>query len=90
MDNKTSGQDSISSEIAEYSIKENVAYISLAASALMQNKQIPDVPHPILVTTIIQIAEDFDREFGSEVVGDDTVKAINQFAEERLKEQFGL
>ena len=89
MDNKTNGQDMIENEIAEYSVRENVAYITLAASALMQSKRIPDVPRPVLVAAIIQLAEDFDREFGSEAVGDDTVKAINKFAEEKLTEQFG-
>jgi hypothetical protein len=79
----------IDDEIAEYSIKENVGYMALVASRLIFQDKIRDIPLPELVTNIIQIAEDFDMEYGSEMVGDDTVNAINKFTEQRLLEQFG-
>jgi len=80
--------DTVEEEIAEYSIRENIAYMSLVAGRLILNKMIPDVPKPILVTSIIQMAETFHKEHGSDRVGDDTVKALSQYAEEKLIEQF--
>ena len=81
--------DAVDDEIAAYSVMENTVYMTWVAGRLLINKVIPDVPRPVLVPAIIQIAEAFDLEHGSDMVSDDTVKAINQYAEEKLIERFG-
>ena len=57
--------------------------------AFLVSKKIPDAPLPELIAVLIQLAEDFDMEFGSEMVGDNTVKAISEFAEAKLIERYG-
>jgi len=89
MDEHANNHDSVADEIAVYSIMENIAYITLTASGLILSNRIPDVPRPVLVAAIIQLAEEFDRDFGSEAVGEDTVKEINKFADYKLTEKFG-
>jgi len=89
MSANTAVNEAVDDEIAEYSMNENVGYMSLVAGRLLNNKKIHDVPLPELVTYIIQLAEEFDMEHGTDMVGGDTVAAINQFAEQRLVEKFG-
>ena len=81
--------DTIGDEIAVYSIMENIGYMMLVASRMMSEKQIPNIPHPKLIAFIIQIAEEFDLTYGSEKVGDDTAKSLQNFAEQKLTEQYG-
>ena len=80
--------DALVDEIAVYSIMENVAYMAIAARNLMFLRKLPDVPLPLLVTAIIKFAEEFDQENGTDAVGEDTVKAINTFVEDKLIERF--
>lgn len=80
--------DAVGDEIAAYSMMENIVYITLTADKMMSSKQITVVPLPKLVTDIIQIAEAFDKEYGTEMVGEDTVNALNQFAETKLLELY--
>jgi len=85
---ETAVHDAIGEEISSYSIMENIAYMTLVAGRLMINRAIPEVPRPLLIPAIIQIAETFELEHGSDMVGNDTVEAINKYAEEKLTEQF--
>jgi len=89
MEKLTDVENGIDEEIAEYSIRENVAYMALAAGRLLTSNRIPDMPLPELVAVLIQLAEEFDRENGSEMVGVNTVEAISRYAEEKLFERFG-
>ena len=84
----TEVSDAVDDEITIYSIMTNVAYMMTIANKMVQNKQIPNVSQPELIAAVIQIAEEFENENGSGMVGDDTVKVINQFVEEKIKEQF--
>jgi hypothetical protein len=81
--------DFIDDEISEHSIRENVFYMTITASQMITDRKIPDVPRPILAAEVILLAEEFEREYGSEVVDGDTVKAIDKFAEEWLLKKFG-
>jgi len=85
----TAVHDAVGDEIAMYSIMENIAYMTLFAGQMMSDKKISDVPQPILVADIIKIAEEFDNEHGTEMVGQDTAKALKQFTEEKLLELYG-
>jgi hypothetical protein len=86
---KTAVCDAVGAEIAVYSIMENIAYITLIAGQMINDKKITDAPKPELVTFIIQIAEEFDHKNGIEMVGNDTVEAINKFAKKKLADKFG-
>jgi len=76
-------------EIAEYSERTNIAYMSLVAGRLLVSNKIPDAPLPELIAFLLQLAEEFEMEYGSELVGGNTVKAISEFAEAKLIERYG-
>ena len=80
--------DMVDDEIAMYSVMENIAYIAWLADKMIATKTITDVPRPKLVAAVIQIADEFDREHGSDFSGGDTVKTIEQYAEQMLLEKF--
>jgi len=79
--------DRIDKEITEYSIRENVFYITRVAARLEINRKLRDISRIELMPVVIQLAERFEFEFGESAA--DPVKALEAFAEKELLAQFG-
>ena len=79
--------DKIDSEIMEYSIRENVFYITRVAARLENSRKLKDIPHIELMPIVIQLAERFELEFDENA--DNPVKELESFAEEELLIRFG-
>jgi len=82
-------RDAIDEEIAQYSIKENIAYIALMVSAMIRTGQIQDTPGPVLVAAVIEIAEAFETEYGEYDGPEETILLMEQFATKELTARFG-
>jgi len=82
-----SAANEIDNEIMEYSIRENVFYITRVAAKLENNRKLKDIPRIELMPVVIQLAEQFESEF-SESAGD-PVKELESFAEKELLIRFG-
>ena len=75
-------------EISDYSIKENIYFITKKALELQYAGKLQKVPDAKLMSTVIYLAEQFEAEIGDKVQGD-PYKAIAAFAEQALIAEFG-
>ena len=82
---KVSATDEIDEEISLYSIMTNVFYVTQMADRLLGSKQIPNVPRVELMTLVVQLAEQFEREHGGDADGQDPIVKLENFAENELK-----
>ena len=82
-----SAADRVDKEITEYSIRENVFYITRVVSRLENNQKLKDIPRVKLMSVVIQLAERFEFEFGKSAT--DPVKELETFAEKELLALFG-
>jgi hypothetical protein len=82
-----SAVDEIDNEIMEYSIRENVFYITRVATWLENNRKLKDISPIELMPVIIQLAERFEFEFGTSA--DNPIKELEAFAKRELLGRFG-
>jgi hypothetical protein len=80
---EVNAENAIDTEINEYSIRENVFFITRVAVQLTLNHIIPEIPEVLLMAEVIALAERFEREHGG-VENPDSIEVLKVFAEKEL------